>query len=62
MVVGDFGTDIFPSEKGSDSHWNCCLIPFFALPLFPAEVKNHFKGSDVLVPDATQLLLEEFEI
>lgn len=37
-------------------------FPFFALPPLPIEVENHFKGSDVLVPDATQLLLEESEI
>lgn len=37
-------------------------FPFFALPPLPIEVENRFKGSDVLVPDATQLLLEESEI
>lgn len=34
-----------------------------ASPLpFLLKVENHFKSCDELVPDATQLLLEEFEI
>lgn len=45
-----------------NKNYDLSSFPFLFLLIFYFVLENHFKESDVLVPDAAQLLLKEFEI